>query len=234
MPRRHFYSGFTLIELLAVIAIIAVLGSLVIVGVGKARASARQSGCNSNLRQIGVGILLYAQEHGGRLPGPLRTTFGPYPKNSDKEVLGYFLSGYMSGYEVPNAGTLRRVDVFACPAWDAEIPREAQLANNGDGRAYSLNLKAYLSSSTSPTNLLAPFGYPAQAGKPETEAKPVKTLEIVNPATTWAITDLDAVLSPSYLSQAYTPKQPVHGNVRMTLFFDGHVTSKPVSEFAVN
>lgn len=231
---RRSHSGFTLVELLAVIAIIAVLGSLTIVGVGKARARAHQSGCNSNLRQIGVGILLYAQDHTGRLPGPLRSTFGPYPKKSDKEILGYFLSGYLSGYEAPGGGQLSRADIFACPAWDAEIPRSAQLANNGDGRAYAVNLRVHLASSTSPTNLLAPFGYPAAAGRPETEARPVKLLEVTNPATSWAITDLDAVLSPSYLSSAYTPKEPVHGANRVTLFFDGHVSSKPVSEFGIN
>lgn len=126
------------------------------------------------------------------------------------------------------------MDVFACPAWDAEIPRETQLANNGDGRAYAVNLRAHLASSTSQTNLLPPFGYPAATGRPETEAKPVKLIEITNPSTSWALTDLDAVLSPSYLSVAYTPKQPVHGGNRVALFFDGHVSAKPVSEFGTN
>ncbi|MET0263475.1 MAG: type II secretion system protein [Rariglobus sp.] len=233
MPRRS-HSGFTLVELLTVIAIIAVLGSLIILGVGKARTSAHQSGCNSNLRQMGVGILLYAQDNAGRLPGPLRATFGPYPKSSDREVLGHFLSGYISGYEAPNSTQLRRVDVFACPAWDAEIPREAQLANNGDGRAYAVSLRVHLASSTSQTNLLPPFGYPAATGRPETEAKPVKLLEITNPATSWALTDLDAVLSPSYLSVAYVPKQPVHGANRVALFFDGHVAAKPAAGFGTN
>jgi prepilin-type N-terminal cleavage/methylation domain-containing protein/prepilin-type processing-associated H-X9-DG protein len=233
MPRRS-QSGFTLVELLTVIAIIGVLAALVVAGVGKVRATARQSGCTSNLRQIGVGMLLYAQDNNGRLPGPLRATFGPYPKNNDKEVLSYFLSGYMSGFDAPNSNVLRRVDVFACPAWDAEIPREAQLANNGNGRSYSINLRVLLSSSTSATHLLPPFGYPAQTGKPETEAKPVKLLDIVDTARSWAITDLDAALSPSYLSSPFVPAKPVHGANRVALFFDGHVAAKPASEFGVN
>jgi len=71
MPDRYRFSGFTLTELLAVIAILGVLVSLVLAGIGLARDSARASRCLSNMRQIGVAMRLYAGEHRGNLaPAP--------------------------------------------------------------------------------------------------------------------------------------------------------------------
>ncbi len=51
--------GFTLLETVVVLAVIAILLSLVLAGVLAARDSARRMGCQNNLRQIGVGVLAY-------------------------------------------------------------------------------------------------------------------------------------------------------------------------------
>jgi prepilin-type N-terminal cleavage/methylation domain-containing protein/prepilin-type processing-associated H-X9-DG protein len=62
--------GFTLVELLAVIAIMAVLASIVIVSIGSIRSAAGTSRCASNLRQLGVVVILYSQDHKGAAVPP--------------------------------------------------------------------------------------------------------------------------------------------------------------------
>jgi len=57
--------GFTLIELLVVIAIIAILAAVLFPVFAKAREKARQSICASNLKQIGMAMLMYAQNYAG-------------------------------------------------------------------------------------------------------------------------------------------------------------------------
>ena len=60
---RTTQKAFTLIELLVVIAIIAILAAILFPVFGRARENARRSSCQSNLKQIGLGMLQYSQDY---------------------------------------------------------------------------------------------------------------------------------------------------------------------------
>ncbi len=69
--RHHRISvGFTLIELLVVIAIIAILAAILMPVFARARDKARQALCQSNLKQLGMGFLMYATDYDGKFPTP--------------------------------------------------------------------------------------------------------------------------------------------------------------------
>ncbi|MCK9629344.1 MAG: prepilin-type N-terminal cleavage/methylation domain-containing protein [Bacteroidales bacterium] len=75
MKRR----GFTLIELLVVIAIIAILAAILFPVFARAREKARQASCLSNVKQLMIAVIAYAQDYDGGFPCRTYDTTFRYP-----------------------------------------------------------------------------------------------------------------------------------------------------------
>lgn len=78
--KRRVQGAFTLIELLVVIAIIAILAGLLLPALARAKESGRAAVCKSNMRQIALGILMYADDSRDYLPWA-----GGVDRNSDPD-----------------------------------------------------------------------------------------------------------------------------------------------------
>jgi prepilin-type N-terminal cleavage/methylation domain-containing protein len=103
--RRNFpaTSGFTLIELLVVIAVIAMLAALLLPVISSARAKAKRTTCLNNLKQINLGVGMYAGDNGDTLPD-----MGPATYIGYKEVVKSYV-----GLNGPSSPEDR---IFTCPA----------------------------------------------------------------------------------------------------------------------
>jgi len=109
--------AFTLIELLTVVAIVAILASLVIPAVSGMIDSSHKAVCTSNLRNVGTALNLYIADNDGYLPaGVNRVVRGqlayPPAPNSQRDLV-YFLGPYLNMKQV--AGAAQFPDMI-CPA----------------------------------------------------------------------------------------------------------------------
>jgi prepilin-type N-terminal cleavage/methylation domain-containing protein/prepilin-type processing-associated H-X9-DG protein len=121
--------AFTLIELLVVIAIIAILAAILFPVFAQAREKARQTSCLSNLRQLGIGFSMYAQDYDERLPD----------RRDLKNALGYKPWGSAWPTSDPRGGWvvqtldpyLKNREILSCPSISAKMAGVVQVEQTG-------------------------------------------------------------------------------------------------------
>jgi len=156
---RRSAAAFTLIELLVVIAIIAILAAILFPVFAQAREKARSAACLSNMKQIGTGLMMYAQDYDETLAGNDDTRFNPSSPNGPNGDAGRTDgSGTANplGFMTPEPAVLRNwgrdlqpyiknLGVYVCPN---AVPRSSISAGsayaetnvNGGGNAtYMMN-----------------------------------------------------------------------------------------------
>jgi len=127
--RRPRKAAFTLIELLVVIAIIAVLASMLLPSLQSAKKSAKKALCISNLKQIGVINLCYADDNDGRMISPYDIQL---PNNR----------AWYNRYET--AGLMNEPELWYCPSKEfINTGSEMSLAQEKYGFRVSVNTAAY-------------------------------------------------------------------------------------------
>jgi prepilin-type N-terminal cleavage/methylation domain-containing protein/prepilin-type processing-associated H-X9-DG protein len=174
---RSYRSAFTLIELLVVIAIIAILAAILFPVFAQAREKARQSSCLSNLKQMGVALMMYTQDFDETLPPGINNAF------SSNRTWMHHIAPYTK-----NRG------IFVCPSASDLVPNVTNPGNNGTG-GYGANSNIMTSwaatgPGNNPSKALADFGDAAgtfvicdtaQLGNAEFSAAPAA--DVNNPET---------------------------------------------------
>ncbi len=206
-----------------VIAIIALLASILLPVLGKVQDNAKATQCASNLRQIGAAINAYATDNDGSLPGPL--ALWQYAISTDDQQLCKRVGQYVGLSTTPGASTpTERTSIFVCPA---NLRENTTLA----APVYVLN-PLPIADLKKP-----PFGDPAAGTDPvrkpmlsnwidATGANAGRPIDLTR---TWAMKDADQqafignTIAVSAPAGAAPPLKPVHGAYRNALFYDWHV-----------
>ena len=129
--------GFTLIELLVVIAIIAILAAILFPVFAQAREKARQTQCLSNAKQIGTGILMYAQDYDEQIISwAVRTGLPRDAARRDLNTWVHLLQPYIKNGEPPrldNPNGVEPTGMMKCPSFNPTKFKEVAERPDCDG-----------------------------------------------------------------------------------------------------
>jgi prepilin-type N-terminal cleavage/methylation domain-containing protein len=138
MSKRH---GFTLVELIMVIAIIAILTGLLLPAISRAKARGQRIQCLSNLREVGIGFQMFANDHGHQYP----------PMVSQREGGTFEVAGTASAlvHFIAISNDIVTPRILACPS-DTRPPAKDWKSIDRTNISYAIFLDATPNSSSAP------------------------------------------------------------------------------------
>jgi prepilin-type N-terminal cleavage/methylation domain-containing protein len=205
--------AFTLIELLVVIAIIAILAALLLLSLSAAKNKARQTTCLNDLKQINLGVRMYADDHDNVLT-LVSTNHSPNVWTDYRNWMGSYVG-------LPSAPSSQDT-LFACPA-DTFYYRDAYARSYVAQSRHSQSNYNYSSYVFNAGNIRSDYPFtsifPGIAGR--------KLTSIKNPARTILITEAPALKPYSWHEPRRLPYGAVPGvndSKNIVSFVDGHVS----------
>ena len=218
---RQSQTGFTLIELLVVIAIISILAAMLLPALSRAKASAHRAHCINNLRQISLGLHLYAADNGDRLPAAPNVTAYSIEPNHFAVFYKRLVKHYVGLREAAPPDR-----VFACPAdrffydYPTLAYHDGSLHDQleSDYSSYAFNGGSVGTETNPPPAFLNEAAWPGLFGWKQTAIKdPVKTL---------LVTETSACFPWSWHQPLKLPagQYGINDARNMVSFADGHVS----------
>lgn len=206
---QNKHRGFTLIELLVVIAIIAILAAILFPVFARARENARRASCQSNLKQLGLGVMQYTQDYDEKYP--LRDAANGAATERDRRGVWAQVQPY-----------LKSTQILQCPS-ETTTPSSDPTVSGYSDYFYNVNLQR--TADTNSNGFVDDYT-PASLAFVENS---VLTLMAGDNGTGTARNTVAGAREPSnpnfsqYGSNDGTGKQLRHLGGAVLLFADGHV-----------